>query len=736
VASNSVGQLASQAAVLTVKPVPVAPTFTRQPENVSASIGSSVSLSAEVAGAPSPSLQWQTSGDGSNWFNVNGATSASYAPPTLSGADNGRLYRLVATNSTGSSISSVSALTVASSASGGPALSLFAGAMGGSGGLDGAGRDARLISVAGLAVTPGGEVLVADDFGHTVRKLSSSGMLSSWLGVYNQPGYLEGVGAAARFNAPQGLAMDSAGNVYLADLFNSSIRKITSAGVVSTLVSGISVSSVAVDASGVLYAAGLQGINRVAPDGSVTLVRGNAVFVGGIAGIAVAKNGDLWVTDSSGHTVQHLTAAGNVVDVFGAPGISGSADGNAGMARFDLPRAIAVDSATGSVFVTDAGNCTVRKITPIGNVSTVAGRAGVDGIEDGAGSDAHFSTNMGALAVAPSGDIYVGDGNAVRKLGVSGGLYVVSTVAGAPRYGASSPVGVVSDGAGNVYVADSMAHVVRKYTPDGGEVLGFAGNGVEGSTDGANTSASFSGPSGLAVDVAGNLYVADTGNHTIRKVTPAGVVSTLAGLAGQEGATDGIRTAARFASPVSVAVDTAGNVYVADAGNHNIRKILSNGTVSTFSGVAGQSGYADGTAQQARFASPNSIAIDGANRVFVADENRVIRQLDANGKATTLAGQPLPSGSVDGVGSEARFGRNLQLAAAGSTLYIADNDNGLVRSLDSSGRVSTVAGLAGQVGMRLGTDPRFNFISGIAATGAGKLLLTSTTEQSVFVLAF
>jgi len=297
-----------------------------------------------------------------------------------------------------------------------------------------------------------------------------------------------GTGSAAQFNAPFGVAVDGAGNVYVADTLNYIIRKVTPAGVVTTL-----------------------------------------------AGLA---------------------------------GSAGSANGTGSAARFYKPSGVAVDSA-GNVFVADTLNSTIRRVTPAGVVTTFAGKAGQTGTNNGTGSAARF-------------------------------YY---------------PFGVAVDKAGNVYVADTYNQTIRKVT-SGGMVTTLVG-----------TAAQLFAPSGVAVDAATNIYIADYGNHIIRKVTPAGAVTTLAGWAGSSGSEDGTGTAARFYYPSSVAVDSATNVYVADTYNYTIRKISPSGVVTTLAGLAGRSGTNDGAGNAARFFLPSGVAVDGSGNVAVADtSNDTIRK--------------------------------------------------------------------------------------------------------------
>jgi serine/threonine-protein kinase len=245
---------------------------------------------------------------------------------------------------------------------------------------------------------------------------------------------------------------------------------------------------------------------------------------------------------------------------------------------------VAADAA-GNVYVADAGNNRIRAITPAGLVSTFAG-TGAQGRADSPDT-ATFNSPLG-VAVDGSGNLYVADyGNdVIRKISPAG---LVSTLAGTGAVGADNgagiaatfdlPEGVAVDASGNVYVADNGNNLIRKITP-AGVVSTLAGSGTAGSANGTGTSASFNSPFGVAVDAAGNVYVADSGNNLIRKITPAGVVSTLAG-SGARGANNASGSAASFNTPSGVSVDASGNVYVADENNNQIRKITPAGVVST-----------------------------------------------------------------------------------------------------------------------------------------------------------
>ncbi|WP_217361913.1 NHL repeat-containing protein [Paraburkholderia agricolaris] len=313
------------------------------------------------------------------------------------------------------------------------------------------------------------------------------------------------------------------------------------------------------------------------------------------------------------------------VSTFAGSTTSGAANGAGNDASFNAPAGVALDSS-GNVYVADFGNNEIRKITPAGLVSTFAG-SGALGSANGMGNTASFN-HPGGVAVDANDNVYVADlgNNEIRKITAAG---VVSTLAGSTTPGHAdgmgssasfnSPWGVAVDASGNIYVADVENEEIRKITP-AGLVSTFAGSLSAGSLDGTGSTALFAGPRGIAIDRSGNLYVADSSNNEIRKITPAGVVSTLAGST-RSGSADGTGGAASFSDPNGVAVDASGAIFVADRVNNEIRKITPTGTVSTIAGSSSVASSVNGVGSAASFAGPAGLVVDANDNIYVAEMN-------------------------------------------------------------------------------------------------------------------
>jgi uncharacterized repeat protein (TIGR02543 family) len=330
------------------------------------------------------------------------------------------------------------------------------------------------------------------------------------------------------------------------------------------------------------------------------------------------------------------------------------------------------------------------------NVSTFAGTLGVRGGANGIGTSASFYfLSTAAIATDRSGNVYVADeyNNCIRKITPLG---VVSTLAGTPTLvsrsidgtgpaaGFGVPSGIAVDYVGNVFVTDRITATIRKITPEG-VVTTIAGKAnMNGSADGIGSAARFYFPAGIVVDSVGNLLVADQQNNTIRKITPAGVVTTVAGVHGISGSADGVGANARFYHPTGLALDSADNLYISDYVNNTIRKMTPDGVVTTIAGdPLATSGHVDGIGSAARFLLPNGLAVDSSGNIFVADSwNATIRKISPSGNVTTVAGVQGSTGNNNGAPLAARFYYPCGIALDSSgNLYVGDSLNEIIRKI-------------------------------------------------------
>jgi hypothetical protein len=614
-------------------------------------------------------------------------------------------------------------------------ITTLAGLPGIPGSADGTGRDARFYLPDHITVDGAGNIYVTQD-AHTIRKVTPEGAVTTIAGLADHPGNTDGIGSVARFNIPTGIVLDGAGNLYVADGLNRTIRKLTPTGSdwVVTTIAG----------SGILGSA--NGTNRAA--------RFNFPY-----GLTIDGAGSLYVADADNETIRKVTPIGTnwvVTTLAGQAGAFGFVDGTNSAARFNGPVGVAIDR-TGTLYVAEADNHTIRQVTPIGTnwvVTTLAGVAANPGSADGIGNSARFNSPY-SVAIDTAGNLYVADtfSDTVRKMTMVETNWVVSTVGGVGgNFGSTDgpgnvalfkgPAAVTVDSAGNTYVADQINHTIRKVTP-AGEVTTLAGTaGYGGSANGGNSDARFLFPSGVAVNSAGNVYVADRYNATIRKMTPVGTnwaVTTLAGFPGSFGSADGIASDAQFSGPAGMAVDPAGNLYVADADAHTIRRVTPTRIVTTLAGnptatdqfgnIVG--GYADGTGSAAQFKWPFGVAVDAATNIYVADTfNHAIRKVTPARVVTTIAGQAGSPGSADGVGNAARFNVPSSIAVDGAgNVYVADTYNNTIRKLRPDGTnwvVTTLGGapeIWGSADGR-GSAARFSNPNGIAVDGSGNLYIS------------
>jgi sugar lactone lactonase YvrE len=542
-------------------------------------------------------------------------------------------------------------------------VSTYAGGWAGCFGSDASGEAIQLRSFGATAIGSTGDVFVSAHEGNAVYKIATDGIVTLLAGSAFEVGTADGTGSAARFTNIGGMAIDASGTLYVTDQVSHTVRKITAGGVVSTLAgkAGVSGSAdggsaaarfkepggLAVDTLGNIFVAdsGNHTVRRIAPNGQVSTIAGSAGVIGSSDGsgtvarfnhpssIAIDANGNRYISDSGNHTLRKIHPEGTVSTVAGSPGLQGSTDGTGSSALFAGPGVLAVDD-NGNVFVADS--FTVRKVTPARVVSTVAGAAPHAGAADGVGGAALFNDPWFVAADA-QGNVYVADGfnSRVSKISPSGA--VTSFFSGIS--GSSHLEGVAVDAAGTIFAADSWAHVIIKIAPDGSSEILAGQLGVSGHKDGTGTAALLASPSGLTIDATGNLFVRSAG--TIRKITPSGSVTTVAGSGTDPcGSADGPALQARFScGSGGLVFDQAGNLFIAD--DQLIRKMASDSTVTTLAGSIADSGVysADGTGTDARFQFIQGLTIDPAGNLYVADMyNHTIRKITPSGVVSTIAG--------------------------------------------------------------------------------------------------
>jgi sugar lactone lactonase YvrE len=694
--SNSAGSVTSSSATLTVVSPP---TISAQPQNATVGDGNAVTFSVTATATAALSYQWLENGSP-----VSGATGSSYTISSTTLPDSGSTFTVKVSDSAGSTTSTAATLRVTG-------LEVLAGSLGGVGYADesnGNPLTARFLLPVALAVDPkSGNIFVLDS--NVVREISN-GQVTTLAGSPGLPaGDVEGAGTQATFAYPHALAIDPTGSeLYVADSGNEVIRKVSTA------------------------------------DGSVSL------FAGTPAPSSFAPNTSCVPSSTN--------------------------------ACFGLPNAVAVDSA-GNVIVEDAYNQTqIYKFTPQGAFTTFAADTG------SAFYPSALAFNPISTELLFADDSYVGylpypGATSVQSIAGSPGSFLGGTSDSAPgdtsginarfgcetsgpawtaeefqffsdyfadfflqyTYGASG-IALKPDGS-LAYVADTCNDTIRAVQVPSGITSTLAGvAGSVGSADGSGRNARFDGPSSVATDSVGNVYVADTLNATIREITPGGTVTTVAGEPATYGSSNGSGTAARFDQPRGLAVDSQGNIFVADALNDTIRKITPSGVVSLYAGVPGKAGYQDGGASTALFNFPHAVAVDSSGNVYVADYgNDVIRKITSSGVVSTYAGvAPTVSsgivspqaGFVDGTPGTAMFSGPLALAVDSSgNLFVADYENCAIREITAAtnSAPSTVATVAGKYAANSPTCANSSSPEeeGSGTAGANPAILGLTTGVAV-----
>ncbi len=548
----------------------------------------------------------------------------------------------------------------------------------------------------GIAVDRSGNVYVAEASNHRVRKISADGTIQTIAGTgvagFSGDG---GAASAAQLNQPYGLALDSNGNLYIADLGNSRVREVSADGTIQTVAGGGSLAATGAGQGGPATMAQLMQPRNVAFDTS----------------------GNIYISDFGANQVYRVTSAGilSLVAGTGTAGFSGVGT-SALLAQLNAPAGLAVDSS-GAIYIADSGNNLVRKVyngviidvfnTPAptgvavdstGMVYVAAGSYFGSVVQPIAGV-----TSARDLTVDSSGNIFTTSGAFVLEVSSGGTVTTVAGSGGSPYFGGdggpatsamlNSPAGIAVDSSGNWYIADTANNRIRMVST-AGEISTLAGTGTAGSSgdNGPAAVAELSSPQGLAIDSANNLYIADSGNNEVRKITAGGTISTIA---------------SQLNNPLSVAVDGQGSVYIADSGDNQIVEVNAAGSTSTFAKLAGVL----------------AVAVDSSGNVVAADTSQIWKiAVDSTGNtsATSIAtGLTSPGG--------------LAFASDG-TLFIADTGANVVRELNTAGALSAIAGngtagFSGDGGLAL--DAELSAPSGIATGANGMLLVADTANNRI-----
>jgi uncharacterized protein (TIGR03437 family) len=578
----------------------------------------------------------------------------------------------------------------------------------GSGADGGAATGVPLLTPRNVAVDGAGNVYLSEFEGHRVRKVAADGKISTAAGTgiagFRGDG---GAATAAQIAFPAGLAVDRTGALYIADSQNQRIRKILPGGVISTLVGRTPATplstpvAVAVDVAGTVYVSDQFAVRACTAGGSWTNV------AGGADDLAVDASGNLYM--AVGTYVHKMNGSGTITTYAGDGYLhSIGDDGDATAAELFRPAAVALDTA-GNLYIADAGTQRIRKVSGTGKIGTIAGNGVAGFAGDGGPAIAALVRGPMGVAVDAAGNVLVADTGNERIRQISAGK--IATIIGTGTSGlapeglpgtqtpVNSPQGICISHAGTLYVVDTANHRVLETAP-GMAIATAAGNGSPGDAGdgGLARLAQLNQPAACALDTAGDLFIADTLNHRIRKVTPDGAISTVAGTgtAGFSG-DGGPAPAALLSGPAGIAVDDGGDIYIADTGNNRIRQVTPDGQIQT---IAGGNSASAGADPAATLSAPSGLVLDGSGNLYFADTNHnLIRKLipSAAGPVTSV---PVTAPPLSVANAASLLPGPV---APGETLTITGlglgPEAGVAGGLDASGLLANLAG---------GTEVRFD----------------------------
>jgi len=573
---------------------------------------------------------------------------------------------------------------------------------------------------------------------------------------------------APRFNFPQGLARRGDGAIIVADYSNGSLRSVDASGKVETLVRGLrGPTGLVISSDGWIFVSERSGhcISIVKPDGGIVTLAGKPGQSGAAdgsgdnarfntpEGMLLDSDGSILVADASNHAIRRVTRGGDVTTVAGGLGVSGTVDGPADQARFYGPRSLA-RGRDGALYVADQGNYAIRRVGEDGVVSTYAGALGLPGSDDGQRLSARF---VAPAVIAPAGEggFWIAEPGTqwLRRISTEGD---VSIVAGTEpdslrdqtvQFPLSAVHGLMEDENGVLWIADSGNSVIRRFRD--GKLELFAGvkpHPSSGIADGTGAAFPLAGSEDVAVDRWGNLFVCDA-LHVVRKRTPDGVETILAGKLGEPGAVDGPGATARFRMPVGLCTDYEGNVYVADRLNFSIRKIDRTGNVTTVAGKLGVAGKSDGPLGEGRLFGPVDLTADRAGNIFLIDSGGVaygydgamVRRISPDGMLTTIAGKDTV-GIDDGPVSQARLYSPVGIAVNDAgVIYVLQTSPGTIRRISPDGWLDTFVGPTGttyavDVFDGVGAQAGFSLPQSLAIDPGGNLFVADALWATVALI--